>query len=152
MIPTREVYWNISDAWLIYVLLVPALAVFATGIYRHVRLWRIGGPERRFDHSLRRLKGLILYGFAHRRIFSNPYAGLFHLLFFSGFVVLFIGTVVVWMHAELGLRVMQGRFYLYFQSLALDVFGLLALIGLLMAFCRRFFSGPKGWTIHGGTR
>ena len=143
MIPTREVYWNISDAWLIYVLLVPALAVFATGIYRHVRLWRIGGPERRFDHSLRRLKGLILYGFAHRRILAHPYAGLFHLLFFSGFVVLFIGTVVVWMHAELGLRVMQGRFYLYFQSLALDVFGLLALIGLLMAFCRRFFFRPE---------
>ncbi len=143
MIPTREVYWNVSDAWLIYVLLIPALAVFATGIYRHVRLWRIGGPERRSGLSLRRLKGLLAYGFAHRRILSNPYAGLFHLLFFSGFVVLLIGTVVVWMHAELGIRIMQGRFYLYFQSLALDVFGLLALIGLLMAFCRRFFFKPE---------
>ena len=143
MIPTREVYWNVSDAWLIYVLLVPALAVFATGIYRHVRLWRLGGPEGRSEHSLRRLKGLLLYGFAHRRIGAHPYAGLFHLLFFTGFIILFIGTVVVWMHAELGLRVMQGRFYLYFQSLALDVFGLLALIGLLMAFCRRYFFKPE---------
>jgi Fe-S oxidoreductase/nitrate reductase gamma subunit len=143
VIPTREVYWNVSDSWLIYVLGVPALAVFAYGIYRHVRLWRIGRGEGRSGLSLRRLKGLVLYGFAHRRIGAHAYAGLFHLLFFSGFVVLLVGTVVVWLHAELGLRVMQGRFYLYFQSLALDVFGLLALIGLLMAFCRRFFFKPE---------
>ena len=102
-----------------------------------------GASVGRSGLSLQRLKGLILYGFAHRRILSNPYAGFFHLLFFSGFVVLFIGTVVVLMHAELGIRVMQGRFYLYFQSLALDIFGLLALIGLLMAFCRRYFFKPE---------
>jgi Fe-S oxidoreductase/nitrate reductase gamma subunit len=143
VIPTREVYWNVSDTELIYVFLVPVLAIFAYGIYRHVRRWRMGQPEGRSLLSLRRLKGIMLYGFAHRRFLSNPYAGCFHLLFFSGFVVLFIGTVVVWMHAEFGLRVMQGRFYLYFQSLALDVFGLLALVGLLMAFCRRFFFKPE---------
>jgi Fe-S oxidoreductase/nitrate reductase gamma subunit len=140
--PTREVYWNVSGTELIYVLLAPALAIFAYGIYRHVRRWLIGRPAERPAFSLQRLKGLLLYGLAHRRIFNNRYAGLFHALFFSGFIVLFIGTVVVWLHAELGWRIMEGRFYLYFQSLALDVFGLLALIGLSMAFCRRYFFKP----------
>jgi Fe-S oxidoreductase/nitrate reductase gamma subunit len=142
VIPTREVYWNISQPELIYVLLAPALAIFTYGIYRHVRRWLTGRPVEWPALTLQRLKGLMLYGLAHRRIFTNRYAGFFHLLFFSGFIVLFIGTVVVWMHAELGLPIMEGRFYLYFQSLALDIFGLLALIGLLMAFCRRYFFKP----------
>ncbi len=32
MIPTREVYWNISGVWLMYVLLAFSLLVFAEGI------------------------------------------------------------------------------------------------------------------------
>lgn len=143
MIPTREVYWNISGVWLMYVLLIPTSVIFLFGIYRHMRLWRIGRPEGRCDLFFQRLKGLWLYGFGHARILSHRYAGLFHVLIFSGFAVLFIGTLVVMIHEDLGLRIMQGKFYLYFQSLALDVFGLLSIIGLLMVVCRRSFFKPK---------
>ncbi len=56
---------------------------------------------------------------------------------------MFAGTVIVWMTTEPGLRVMRRCVYLYVQPLALDVFGPLALIGLLMAFYRGFFFKPE---------
>jgi len=143
MTPTREIYWNISAVWVMYVLLIPTLLIFAYGIYRRFRLWQLGKPEQRFDLIFQRIRGLVVYGFGHARILSHRYAGLFHILIFSGFAILFAGTVVVMIHEDLGLRIMRGNFYLYFQSLALDVFGLLSIIGILMVIYRRVVLKPK---------
>ena len=143
MTPTREIYWNISAVWVMYVLLIPTLLIFAYGIYRRFRLWRLGRPEQRCDLVFQRIKGLAVYGFGHARILSHRYAGLFHVLIFSGFAILFAGTVVVMIHEDLGLRIMRGNFYLYFQSLALDVFGLLSIVGILMVIYRRAVLKPK---------
>ncbi|MEK6562071.1 MAG: (Fe-S)-binding protein, partial [Candidatus Binatota bacterium] len=149
MIPTREIYWNISAVWVMYVLLIPTLLIFAYGIYRRFRLWQLGRPEQRCDLVFQRIKGLAVYAFGHARILTHRYAGLFHILIFSGFAILFAGTVVVMIHEDLGLRIMRGNFYLYFQSLALDVFGLLSIIGILMVIYRRAVLKPKmlenGW-------
>jgi Fe-S oxidoreductase/nitrate reductase gamma subunit len=144
MTPTREVYWNISRIWLMYVLCIPTLIVFAYGLHRRYRLWRLGKPEARFDSLFLRLKGVCVYGLGQAKLLRRPYAGIFHLLFFSGFVILFLGTVVVLLHEDFGLHLMQGRFYLYFQSLALDVFGLLATLAILMAVLRRCLMKPVG--------
>ncbi len=144
MTPTREVYWNINHIWLMYVLFLPALLVFTYGVHRRYRLWRFGRPEARFDAPLLRLKGMFVYALGQARLWRNPYAGIFHLLFFSGFVILFIGTLVVMLHEDFGLRLMQGSFYLYFQSLALDIFGLLATLGIVMAALRRWIMKPAG--------
>ncbi|HXG52020.1 MAG TPA: heterodisulfide reductase-related iron-sulfur binding cluster [candidate division Zixibacteria bacterium] len=142
MIPTREVYWNVGRAWPMYVLLIAALLICAWGIRRRFRLWRRGRPEARFDAAGERLQGLLLYGFGHAALLRRRYAGVFHALLFFGFFVLFIGTVVVMVHEDLGWRIMQGRFYLYFQSLTLDLFGALAIAGCLMAVCRRYVARP----------
>ncbi len=144
MTPTREVYWNVGHIWLMYVLLIPTLFLLTYGLYRRYRLWRLGKPEARFDSLFLRLKGIFIYGLAQTRLLRSPFAGIFHLLFFSGFVILFLGTLVVLLHEDFGFHLMQGAFYLYFQSLALDVFGLLATLGILMAVLRRCFMKPAG--------
>src|SRR3990172_3165607 len=143
MTPTREVYWNISAIWLMYVLLIPTILVFAYGIYRHYRLWSLGKSENRFVPVSERIKGLLVYALGQARLLRNIYGGLFHTLIFFGFVILFLGTVVVAIHEDLGLRVMQGNFYLFFPSLTLDVFGLLCIIGILMVIYRRAVLKPK---------
>ena len=51
---TREVFWNIGHAWVMYALLVPTVATAGYGLYRRGRLWRQGQPESRFDQPLRR--------------------------------------------------------------------------------------------------
>ena len=144
MTPTREVYWNVGHVWLMYVLLISTLLLLTYGLYRRYRLWRLGKPEGRCGSVLARLEGLFIYGLGQARLLRRPYAGIFHLLFFSGFVILFLGTLVVLLHEDFGLHLMQGAFYLYFQSLALDVFGLLATLGILMAVFRRCFMKPTG--------
>ena len=57
-------------------------------------------------------------------------------------MILFLGTVVVFIHEDLGaispaFQIMQGGFYLWFQSLTLDLFGLAAIVGVGMAWLRR---------------
>jgi len=142
MTPTREVYWNISAIWLMYVLLIPTILVFAYGVYRHYRLWRLGKSENRFVPVSERIKGLLVYALGQARLLRNIYGGLFHTLIFFGFVILFLGTVVVVIHEDLDLRIMQGNFYLFFQSLTLDVFGLLCILGVLIAFFHRYLLRP----------
>ncbi|MGE5819800.1 MAG: heterodisulfide reductase-related iron-sulfur binding cluster, partial [Deltaproteobacteria bacterium] len=109
---------------------------------RHYRLWRGGKAEPRFDHVVRRLKELLVYAFLQRRLLNNPFAGLFHTLIFFSFTVLFIGTLVVMVHEDFGLPIMRGNFYLVFQSLTLDVFGALAILGVLIALYHRYLRRP----------
>jgi len=143
MLPTREVYFNVSHIWLMYALFVATLAIFLYGVYRRWRLWRIGQPAARFRPLGPRLKAVLTQAFGHQTLLKRYRgAGTFHLLFFWGFVILFIGTLVVFVHQDLGLRIMQGAFYLYFQSLALDLFGLLAILGVLATLCHRYFVRP----------
>lgn len=140
MVPTREIYWNIPTIGVVimYLLAAVALGIFAYGIWRHVRMWRRGrSVERRFPIGLR-LRAVARHVLAHGRLLVDRVAGLYHFALFWGFVFLFAGTTVVFIHQDLGLRIMQGRFYLYFQSLALDVMGLAALIGVAAALVMRY--------------
>jgi Fe-S oxidoreductase/nitrate reductase gamma subunit len=126
-----------------YALFVPTVAIFAHGLLRHYRLWRLGKPEQRFDHVGERLKGLVVYAFGQRRLLKNFTAGLFHAAIFFGFTILFIGTLVVMVHEDFGLPIMRGNFYLVFQSLTLDVFGALSILGVLIALYHRYVAKPE---------
>ena len=150
MTATREIYWNISNVWLMYVLFVPAAAAFAYGFYRHIRTWGATLPADRHGRVGERLLGLAKSVFGQARILGagraptlrHWYAGAFHGLFFFGFIGLFLGTLVVMVHEDFGLHIMQGDFYLWFQSLAVDLCGLFAIVGLTMALARRLFFKP----------
>ena len=140
--PTREIYWNIINYGYLYVLLLIAAAVFGWGVYRRLRRWRKGQPEDRFDHLLQRFIITLKHVLFHTRMLRYPYSGAFHFMLFGGFALLFIGTVVVFSKADFGLDIMHGGFYLYFQSLALDLAGVSALIGIVMAGVQRYVRKP----------
>jgi Fe-S oxidoreductase/nitrate reductase gamma subunit len=139
---TRQIYWNVSHIWVIYVLLVPTAVVAGFGIYRHFSRWRRGLPAARFDRPMERARLLFKHAVVQRRTARNAYAGLFHRLLSYGFVVLTIATTVVALDADFGTAIMRGNFYLYFQSLVVDVFGALVLVGTGMAAARRFIKRP----------
>ncbi|MBI2819459.1 MAG: 4Fe-4S dicluster domain-containing protein, partial [Acidobacteria bacterium] len=90
-----------------------------------------------------RLKLLLNHALAQKRTARDRYAGIFHLLIFYGFIILTVATTVVALDADLGTSIMSGRFYLYFQSLIVDVFGGLVMVGALMAAVRRYVERPK---------
>ena len=145
--PTREVYFNITTVWPIYALLLPTSLVFLYGLYRHVRAWRrIGRPKDLFDRPWARLKGTFKYALLHKGLLRDSRyrsVGLGHLLFFTGFFVLFVATLVVAVHEDLKIRIMTGDFYLYFQSLTVDIFAALAMIGVGVVLYQRYLVSDR---------
>ena len=139
-VPTREVFWNISPAGVavMYALVVVAAGIFAYGVWRHVREWRRGQPVDRLRPVGPRLVAVARHVLAHGRLLADRMSGIYHLAFFWGFVFLFAGTTVVFLHHDLGWRIMQGRFYLYFQSALLDLMGLVAVAGVVAALVARY--------------
>src|ERR671916_3299248 len=140
---TRQIYWNVSQVWVMYALLVPTALVAGYGVYGHWSRWRRGRPAARFDRPWERVKLLLGHAVAQRRTARERYAGLFHAFISYGFVVLTVATTVVALDADFGTAIMRGRFYLYFQSFVVDVFGALVMVGVLLAAARRYLKRPR---------
>ena len=140
---TRQIYWNVSYPWLMYVLLAPTAAIGAYGVYRHLVQWRQGLPLARFDRPGERMRLLLAQALTQKRTGNDGYVGIFHRSIFHGFLVLIAATTVVACDADLGMHLMRGRFYLYFQSLVVDLFGALVLLGILMAAGRRLLARSR---------
>jgi Fe-S oxidoreductase len=142
---TREVFWNIphSLVWVMYLMFVVSVTIAGYGFWRRVQVWRRGLSANRFDRPVERLKRVLKHATAQQRTIREKYAAIFHSFIYSGFIILAIATTVVAIDYDFGLPVMQGRFYLYFQSLIVDIFGALVLIGVGIALWRRISLKPK---------
>lgn len=146
--PTREIFWNIDHVWLVYVLLYPTAIAFVYGVGRRVERWLMGKPQVRWDRPGLRLKLFIRDGLAQAQVLRERHTGLAHLAFSWGFIILTLATVAVFLQADLGLPILYGSFYLYFQSLIVDLFGLAALIGVIYVLYQRYVVRPPRFT-HG---
>jgi Fe-S oxidoreductase/nitrate reductase gamma subunit len=140
---TRQILWNAPFPGLMYILLVPTAVIGFYGFYRRYRLWRCGRPTIRWDRPAERLRLLLRHGVGQRRTLKKVYAGLFHLMIYTGFLVLTIATLLVMLDHDFGTQLLQGSFYLYFQSLTVDLFGALVLVGVGMAAYRRWLKKPR---------
>jgi Fe-S oxidoreductase len=140
---TREVFWNISHVWVMYALFAVSAAIAAYGLYQRIALWRRGLPARRFDRPAERWRLLVRHALAQGRTLRDEQAGVFHTLIYTGFIILTVATTVVLIDYDLGIPIMRGAFYLYFQSFVVDIFGVLTLVGVGMAAARRFVRKPK---------
>ncbi|MFQ5839842.1 MAG: heterodisulfide reductase-related iron-sulfur binding cluster [Candidatus Methylomirabilales bacterium] len=141
-VPSRELYWNIPESLYLYLLFLPFLAIFVYGCYRRWGALLLGKRGVRFGRLKGRLKALTDQALLQRRIAQERYSGLMHLTLSWGFLVLFIATTLVAFQEYFGLPALQGPFYLYFMSLTVDLFGVAALVGTLMAVARRFLLPP----------
>lgn len=140
--PSREIYWNIPEHLLLYILFLPFLVVFLYGCYRVWGALLLGKGRMPLGHLKERLRALTDHLLVQRRIAEESYAGLMHLTLSWGFLVLFIATTLVAFQDYFGLPVLHGPFYLYFMSLTVDLFGVAAVLGALMAVARRFLRPP----------
>ncbi len=147
MLPSREVFWNISFHQLIYPLAVIAIVGFLYGFFRRAKLWIAGQPYENHGSTAQRLKLTLIHGLGQGRILKEIYPGLMHLLIYLGFAILFLGTATVSFDYDVwGLILgqgsfLKGNFYLIF-SLILDIAGALAILGVLIALFRRYVQKP----------
>lgn len=146
---TREIYWNVGHLVMIpmYLLVAAAVGVIVQGIRKRRQIYRLGQPLQRTDQWQLRLKGMLQDSLLQLRVMRVKGAGSAHGLFFFGFVLLTIGTTLVFIQADVldplfGVRFLTGKFYLLF-SITLDLAGLVAIIMLLGLAIRRYLLRPK---------
>jgi len=126
---------------------VVAIVIFVYGLYRSYKRWFPEGGWPSFDHLTTRIKNLIVYGILQRKVIYKGFEGTMHLLIYIGFIILFIGTIIRAFEADITLklmniRILTGSPYLFFK-LAMNIGGILAIIGIIIAFIRRFLFKSK---------
>jgi Fe-S oxidoreductase/nitrate reductase gamma subunit len=141
--PYRVNLWDLPEwmypiHWTI-VVICGALVVY--GLWRRIRLWRMGRAAVRTDQVGRRIGGLLLFGLGQRRVLSQAYPGMMHALLIYGFIAFFIATSMVGVEMDAGVYFLKGNFYLGFE-VGVNFFTLLFLIGLAVAAFRRYVQRP----------
>ena len=148
----REIMWNLGDpaAAVMYSLLAVVILVFAWGLFERVTAYRKGRAERedRLDNLWGRTLDLVKIGLGQQKVLEKTIGGLMHLAIYSAFLVLFLATCLVAVEYDLGIRILDGTFYVVFK-LFVNTFGLLLLAGVLVALVRRSVFRPRGLTREG---
>lgn len=149
---TREIYWNIGHDLKVllpmYLLSVAAVAVLINEFMRRIKVYRQGQPLKRTDQLPRRIRQALRNTFCQKLVLRELLPGSAHALLFFGFILLAIGTTLIFIQADLtaplfGVKFLTGNFYLLF-SLVLDLAGVAAIISLFGFTVRRFFVRPAG--------
>jgi len=93
--PTQATLFGMPGTVLFSLVLLAALAFFAYTMSRRIQLLTLGAgaPDDRLDRPAARLAHVLTYGLFQKKMFRDPYAGLYHALIFSGFIVLTVRTL-----------------------------------------------------------
>src|SRR5208282_1032112 len=130
-----------------YVLGGLVVVVFAWDIWGHVRRWRLGQAEKLTGSWFERAKAFVRFGLFQGRLAVDRYAFGMHLAVFFGMAMLFVGTALATVdqdvtHLMFGFQFLRGNFYLAYK-LFLDLFGAGLVVGLGLAFYRRYVLKPE---------
>jgi Fe-S oxidoreductase/nitrate reductase gamma subunit len=137
---TREVFGNIAP-WmrvLFFIIMAVSIGWPVWQVWTRARVWRKGrrgGVEQNWRVRIQRFT---VYALAQKRVHRKSLGALLHLLLFSGFVVLTIGTTLLAIAYDGPYDFHHGWYYLIYE-LTMDVFGVAFIIGCLLALYRRAF-------------
>jgi len=152
--PTRETFGNIpfSSHLAFYALAILTVAIFCWGVWRRWKLWRMGTPiniRELVSGNVRQILAkirpgtcrLLVDGLGQQRVRGRGMASWAHGMMFAGFMVLLLGTILLESDNILskiapGLKFHQGTYYIIYE-LALDLLGLLFIVGTILFFARR---------------
>jgi len=149
---TREIYWNVGHNLKVllpmYLIAFAAVGAVVNEFLQRIKVYKLGQPLNRTDQLPKRIKVLLKNLFLQVKVRNVPGPGWAHALFFWGFVLLTIGTTLIFLQADLsdplfGVQFLKGPFYLLF-SVVLDLAGLAAIICLLGLLVRRYIVRPAG--------
>ncbi len=149
---SREIFYHIPliVQLLVYLSAIVAIGLICYMVYRRYQMWMLGKPDKRFDQPGKRIwefiKITILDAVFHRRFLREPYPGIMHFLIFIGCILLFIGAGLDFLNhyvfEPFHAAFIHGPVYIYLGGLW-NIGGLMVLVGLLLAFVRRYIQRPK---------
>jgi len=147
---TREIYWNVGHGVLLpmYLLVFVAIGVIGWGFWQRIKVYRQGQTLDRHDNLSSRIAAALRQVVTQHQVMRVAGAGSAHGLFIFAFILLSIGTTLIFIQADLleplfGIKFLSGNFYLGF-SLVLDLAGLGAILMLLGLLIRRYLVRPEG--------
>ncbi|MHA1992374.1 MAG: heterodisulfide reductase-related iron-sulfur binding cluster [Candidatus Hodarchaeales archaeon] len=141
--PYREVFFNIDAPYdlLFYFFALFASIIMLLGFLRLFRIWMVGKNRFNLKLFIRNISYVLKDGLFNKRIFRyDRYAGIMHFFVMWGTIALFIATVILTVHERqlfIAGGFLFGDLYLLYSFLA-DFFGIILIIGILMAFYRRY--------------
>src|SRR5262245_61147747 len=122
--PSREVFGNV-DPWMRFVfygMILASVGVLGLQVWKRARLWWRGKPGG-FERNWRKwIAQLCTFALAQKRVHRKSLGGVLHLLLFSGFVVLTIGTTLLMIADQGPINFHRGWYYLVYE-LTMDTFG-----------------------------
>lgn len=142
-VPMRAVGANIPYEWLIYLIMLIPVGIFLYGFYLRARVWFLAkGELHRNDKVGTRIGSWFVFTFAQARVIRKPLAGWMHFFLFWGFLLLFMAAGIDAMHNMIKWPHLEGATYIG-MSWIVDVFGLLALIGIIVMAIVRYVQKPE---------
>ncbi|MCB9060241.1 MAG: (Fe-S)-binding protein [Halobacteriovoraceae bacterium] len=146
---TREIFWNIPISFKIamYVFFFVAMAIFIKGtldklsfVHAGKGLKSLWGKEGLFPEKLNWsafFKTIFLTG----KVPRQKKVAAFHNLIYFGFIILWIATDLVAIHADTPFKIYKGPVYIVVSFLA-DFAGLAIIVGIIFAYKRRYIDTP----------
>lgn len=145
----RQIYWNVGHGVLIPMYIFAFGAIFSIfyNFKKRSVFYAQGKKINRTDNLSQRILLALKSVFGQTKV-MNVKVGVFHGIFFWGFILLVIGTTLVFVQADFldplfGIKFLKGNFYRLF-SFVLDIAGLSAIIMMGGLFVRRFILKPEG--------
>ncbi|MFZ9000958.1 MAG: heterodisulfide reductase-related iron-sulfur binding cluster [Bacteriovoracaceae bacterium] len=147
---TREIMWNIPSSFKIamYALLVVSLVIMVQGILKKINLVTGGKGIKSLFSENGVASGPFQWGSFFKTIFltgkvpRKPSVAIFHGLIFYGFLILWIATDIVAIHYDTPFKIFEGNLYIVISFLA-DIAGIMILVGLALAYHRRYIKKPE---------
>lgn len=149
--PLWEMYRNLWwTRWALYAVALSAVLVLIYGILQRVKIFKQAkakDPIARADNIPARIIDWFKFVLLQLKVLAERFPGVMHALIFFGFVVLFIGTALVFFDEDIfkvitGTKILTGYKYVVF-SLIMDTAGLVAIFGVLLAIFRRYIWRPE---------
>ena len=141
---TREVLWQIPTSYKIamYVLMFVAFGIFIKGVITKYKFVTQGKGAKSLLPDKLNWKNFAETILFTGKVTRDGKVGIFHSLIYYGFVILLIATELVAIHADTPLKLYTGTTYIVVSFLA-DWAGIAILLGLVLAYKRRYIDKPE---------
>lgn len=133
---SREIFWGIELGWTTYLIGALVIAILGYLFYLKTVLWRRGQEDKTVIKWKSQILQLIRNIISQRLLSERKTWGITHNFVFYGFIILFLGTLTLMVDTHVA-HFLSGDVFITFKII-LNTAGLLALIGIIMLFLRRY--------------
>ncbi len=121
------------------VVFLAAFGFLFFNLRRFLSYIKLGQPENRFDNPIERIKNVLKIGLGQTKILRDPIAGFIHVLIFWGFLLFLFAVleaIIQGFYSPFSFQFL-GSFFAAITFVQ-DIFGLLVIVAVKLAFYRRF--------------